>query len=246
MQKQGKGKRKAKEYKENLKKIKSNDNESDDEGDNENKEKNSEEKQQNNSKKNIKNKNKINKKIKGRKKEENKTINKAPKVFYDYVNKIKGKEQKNIKNNKNKEEIKENNEIDDDKNNNEINIHEETKEDENDNENKEDENESENEDNNIDDIFLSTLYDLFNEYDEIIIKRDKNKQYIINANIKIEDEKEIRFEIVYDNERPYFDYYPDNKNFVFEKEDEPFNYDLDIPKEDFCLLIRNFKKFKKK
>ena len=42
----------------------------------------------------------------------------------------------------------------------------------------------------------------------------------------------------------YFDYYSNNKNFRFENEDEPFNYDLDIPKEDFVLLINNFKKFK--
>ena len=35
-----------------------------------------------------------------------------------------------------------------------------------------------------------------------------------------------------------------NKNFRFQNEDEPFNYDLDIPKEDFSLLINNFKKFK--
>jgi len=98
--------------------------------------------------------------------------------------------------------------------------------------------------NKIEDNFLSVLYDLFDGYDEIIIKADKNKKYIINACIKIKKNKEIRFTIIYDKEREYFDYFNNNNNFKFEDEDEPFNEDLDIPKEDFCLLIRNFKKFK--
>ena len=105
-----------------------------------------------------------------------------------------------------------------------------------------------NEDKNkqLDNIFLSSLYNLFDEYDKIVIKRDENKQYIINACIKIEEDKEIRFEIIYDKEREYFDYYPDNKNFKFKGGDVPFNFDLDIPKTDFCLLVRNFKKYKNK
>ena len=100
--------------------------------------------------------------------------------------------------------------------------------------------------NKLDKIFLSSLYDLFEEYDEIIIQKDKEKQYKISACIKIDEDKEIKFVIIYDQERDYFDYYSTNKNFEFKDEDEPFNYDLDIPKTDFCRLIRNFKKFKNK
>ena len=97
---------------------------------------------------------------------------------------------------------------------------------------------------NKDNFLLSSIYDLFEGYDEIIIKPISKNQYIINASIKLEENSEIKFEIIYDNERDYFDYYSNNKNFRFENEDEPFNYDLDIPKEDFTLLIKNFKKFK--
>ena len=97
---------------------------------------------------------------------------------------------------------------------------------------------------NKDNFLLSSIYDLFEGYDEIIIKPISKNQYIINASIKLEENSEIKFEIIYDNERDYFDYYSNNKNFRFENEDEPFNYDLDIPKEDFPLLIKNFKKFK--
>ena len=97
---------------------------------------------------------------------------------------------------------------------------------------------------NKDNFLLSSIYDLFEGYDEIIIKPISKNQYIINASIKLEENSEIKFEIIYDNERDYFDYYSNNKNFKFENEDEPFNYDLDIPKEDFTLLIKNFKKFK--
>ena len=123
---------------------------------------------------------------------------------------------------------------------------EKEKEDNKNKEDKEDNNDKENNEENIDKIFLSSLYDLFEEYDEIIIQKDKEKQYKINACIKIDDDKEIKFEIIYDQERDYFDYYPNNKNFEYKEEDEPFNHDLDIPKTDFCLLIRNFKKFKNK
>ena len=97
---------------------------------------------------------------------------------------------------------------------------------------------------NKDNFLLSSIYDLFEGYDEIIIKPISKNQYIINASIKLEENSEIKFEIIYDNERDYFDYYSNNKNFRFVNEDEPFNYDLDIPKEDFTLLIKNFKKFK--
>ena len=37
---------------------------------------------------------------------------------------------------------------------------------------------------------------------------------------------------------------PNSTRINTENDDEPFNYDLDIPKEDFPLLIKNFKKFK--
>ena len=97
---------------------------------------------------------------------------------------------------------------------------------------------------NKDNFLLSSIYDLFEGYDEIIIKPISKNQYIINASIKLEENSEIKFEIIYDNERDYFDYYSNNKNFRFDNEDEPFNYDLDIPKEDFVQLIKNFKKFK--
>ena len=87
---------------------------------------------------------------------------------------------------------------------------------------------------------LSSLYDLFEGYDEIIIKPNNENQYVIKGCLKIDEDKEIKFEINYDKERDFFDYYPNNTNFIFENEDEPFNWDLDIPKEDFTLLIKNF------
>ena len=95
-------------------------------------------------------------------------------------------------------------------------------------------------------LLLCSIYELFDGYDEIIIKPTTDNQYIINATINLENNAEIKFQIIYDKERDYFDYYPNNKNFEFKDEDEPFNYDLDIPKTDFCILIRNFKKYKKK
>ena len=101
-----------------------------------------------------------------------------------------------------------------------------------------------NQEKKTDNFLINNIYELFEGYDEIIIKPNSNNQYIINASIKLEDNAEIKFEIIYDHERDYFDYYSNNKNFRFENEDEPFNYDLDIPKEDFPLLIKNFKKFK--
>ena len=82
--------------------------------------------------------------------------------------------------------------------------------------------------------------------DDIYKIKGLHKQYIITACIKLENHKKIQFEIIYDKERDYFDYYPNNTNFNFENEDEPFNWDLDIPKEDFTLLIKNFKKYKNK
>ena len=97
---------------------------------------------------------------------------------------------------------------------------------------------------NQDNLLLSSIYELFDGYDEIIIKPATDNQYIINATINLENNAEIKFQIIYDKERDYFDYYPNNKNFRFDDEDEPFNFDLDIPKEDFPLLIKNFKKFK--
>ena len=216
MKKQGKGKRKLKEYKEHIKKRKSYASK-----DNEEKENSSKNKEGNNFQI-YQRKGKVNKKQ--RKKNKNDSIIAASKVSYDYITKIMKNE---IKTDKNEELNK-------------------IKESETDNSKSEYKKEEEDKSNKrkIDDIFLSTLYILFEEYDEIKIKKDNNKQYIIDALIKIENDKEIRFEIVYDNERDYFDYYPNNKNFDFKDEDEPFNYDLDIPKEDFCLLIRNFKKFK--
>ena len=97
---------------------------------------------------------------------------------------------------------------------------------------------------NPNNLLLSSIYELFDGYDEIIIKPNDNNQYIIEATINLEDNSQIKFKIIYDKERDYFDYYSNNKNFRFENDDEPFNYDLDIPKEDFPLLIKNFKKFK--
>ena len=97
---------------------------------------------------------------------------------------------------------------------------------------------------NPNNLLLSSIYELFEGYDEIIIKPNDNNQYIIDATINLEDNAQIKFKIIYDKERDYFDYYSNNKNFRFENDDEPFNYDLDIPKEDFPLLIKNFKKFK--
>ena len=99
---------------------------------------------------------------------------------------------------------------------------------------------------NIDNFLLSSLYDLFEGYDEIVIKPNNENQYVIKGCLKIDEDKEIKFEINYDKERDFFDYYPNNTNFNFENEDEPFNWDLDIPKEDFTLLIKNFKKYKNK
>ena len=93
-------------------------------------------------------------------------------------------------------------------------------------------------------LLINDIYNLFEGYDEIIIKPISDNQYNIIATIKLEDNAEIKFQIIYDQERDYFDYYSNNKNFRFQNEDEPFNYDLDIPKEDFSLLINNFKKFK--
>ena len=93
-------------------------------------------------------------------------------------------------------------------------------------------------------LLINDIYNLFEGYDEIIIKPNSDNQYNIIATIKLEDNAEIKFQIIYDQERDYFDYYSNNKNFRFQNEDEPFNYDLDIPKEDFSLLINNFKKFK--
>jgi hypothetical protein len=216
MKKQGKGKRKLKEYKEYIKKRKSYTSKDDEEKENSSKNK------EDNNIQIYPRKGKVNKKQ--RKKNKNDSIIAASKVSYDYITKIMKNE---IKTDKNEELNK-------------------IKESETDNSKSEYKKEEEDKSNKrkIDDIFLSTLYILFEEYDEIKIKKDNNKQYIIDALIKIENDKEIRFEIVYDNERDYFDYYPNNKNFDFKDEDEPFNYDLDIPKEDFCLLIRNFKKFK--
>ena len=97
---------------------------------------------------------------------------------------------------------------------------------------------------NPNNLLLSSIYELFEGYDEIIIKPNDNNQYIIEATINLEDNAQIKFKIIYDKDRDYFDYYSNNKNFKFENDDEPFNYDLDIPKEDFPLLIKNFKKFK--
>ena len=225
MKKQGKGKRKVKDYKECNKEIKIN--ESDNENENENNENISQEKEKEKNKKN-KNDKKNNKKLKKpRKNIMNESIIEASKVSYEYITKIMEKGDKSSESGTGKNSNS-------NSNNNLTSIQEEKKEDE-----------SEEGKNKIDEFFLSSLYDIFNDYDEIIIKRDKNKQYIINASIKIEEGKEIKFEIIYDNEREYFDYYPNNINFEFEKEDEPFNYDLDIPKEDFCQLVRNFKKYKK-
>ena len=115
---------------------------------------------------------------------------------------------------------------------------------ENNEENKIINNIEESKNNNSDKLLINSIYSLFDGYDEIIIKPNADNQYNINATIKLENNAEIKFQIIYDQERDYFDYYSNNKNFRFENEDEPFNYDLDIPKEDFALLINNFKKFK--
>ena len=97
---------------------------------------------------------------------------------------------------------------------------------------------------NPNNLLLISIYELFEGYDEIIIKPNENNQYIIEATINLGDNSQIKFKIIYDKKRDYFDYYSNNINFRFENDDEPFNYDLDIPKEDFPLLIKNFKKFK--
>ena len=224
-----KGKRKLKQYKEYLKKINSKEEENDEKNYKENSNKNKNKKQKKDYQYPKKSNNKSTRKNKSKKEGK-----KESEVFYNYVNEVMEKENKVKESNKEKsnEDIKE--------------IENNTKSIEN---NKDEENEAgENikNDKKLDNIFLSFLYDLFDEYDEILIKRDENKQYIINACIKLQNDKEIKFEIIYDKERDYFDYYPNNKNFEFKEEDEPFNYDLDIPKTDFCILIRNFKKYKKK
>ena len=229
MKKQGKGKRKVKDYKESIKNITTDENYF-------------EQSNKKNQKKIINNysinnyTNKNNKKNKVKEKMQKELMLEAAKASDFISNIMKGQSVENLEKKSDilKEEKKEKNDSD---SSSEHSISEEKKVDDTNNKNK-----------NIktDKIFLSSLYELFDEYDEIIIKRDKNQQYIINACLKIDEDKEIKFEIIYDKEREYFDYYPDNKNFEFEKDDEPFNYDLDIAKEDFCLLIRNFKKYKKK
>ena len=152
-----------------------------------------------------------------------------------------------INENKNDDENKNN---DKNKNNDDKNKNDDENKNNDQNKNNDDKNKDDNGNNNKnegeDQFFLSCLYDLFDGYDEILIKSGINKQYIINACITLEENKKIQFEIIYDKERDYFDYYPNNINFEFENDDEPFNNDLDIPKEDFCLLIKNFKKYKNK
>ena len=260
------GKRKSAKYKKELKQMKLNDKKKEVEYENEenNKEKSNKNKQPKYPRKpyNKKNKNK-----KKKKKSENDSIIKASKESSHYIEEILDFDKNNNQNNKENDKTEENKKNEDDikVNNNtieekkEYNEEEEEEVENNNNDNTDINNDNNNTDNNntgnkidedknkkLDDIFLSSLYDLFDEYDEILIKRDENKQYIINAYIKIEEDKEIRFEIIFDKEREYFDYYPNNKNFDFKGEDDPFNYDLDIPKTDFCLLVRNFKKYKNK
>ena len=168
------------------------------------------------------------------------SISEISKQSYNYIYQVMNlKEQTNKKYKEDEEENKE-------KEAKEKNKDKVINKDKEDNKDKEETKDNDNKEENIDKIFLSSLYDLFEEYDEIIIQKDKELQYKINACIKIDDDQEIKFEIIFDKERDYFDYYPNNKNFEFKDEDEPFNHDLDIPKTDFCLLIRNFKKFKNK
>ena len=250
------GKRKSAKYKKELKQMNLNDKKKEVEYENEenNKEKSNNNKQPKYPRKPYNKKNKYKKK---KKKSENDSIIKASKESSHYIEEILDFDKNNNQNNKNDDEKEENKENEDDikVNNNTIEEKKEDNEEEEENNNNDNNNTDTNntgnkihEDKNkqLDDIFLSSLYDLFDEYDDILIKRDKNKQYIINACITIEEDKEIRFEIVFDKEREYFDYYPNNKNFDFKGEDDPFNYDLDIPKTDFCLLVRNFKKYKNK
>ena len=166
------------------------------------------------------------------------------------------------KNNKKKKKEFNNGDNDKDNNDNDNNKNNfEEKKDKNDKDNKYDDNDANNKTNeevnkskdsekskskNIDSFLLSSLYDLFEGYDEIVIKPNNDNQYVIKGCLKIDEDKEIKFEINYDKERDFFDYYPNNTNFNFENEDEPFNWDLDILKEDFSLLIKNFKKYKNK
>ena len=245
------GKKKLNEYKKYVKKKKNKENEELNESEDDKENNNENENEENNKKKNKRLKKNINNKKKEKKIDHNNSITRISQesigLFYKYIPNAKNnnkkeenieKKNENIQKNNNGEKVQDQNQ--------EIIINESNNEIKSINENKEEEEKEENnkKKNNGDEFLLSCLYDLFEGYDEIIIKPETNKQYVINASIKINDDKKIKFEIVYDKERDYFDYYPDNNNFVFEGEDEPFNYDLDIPKEDFCLLIKNFKKFK--
>ena len=268
------GKRKLNEYKKyiNKKKIKKNKEYKEDEENNneseDNKENNNENENniQNDKKHQKKDKNKS-KKISKKKIEENNSLIQISKesvgLFYKYmpeVNKIpkKGKnnnDNEKIENNENDKKEQEvivnsnsnnNSKTISNNNNNSNTNNANTNQTNSINENKEEDENNNNKKNSGDEFLLSCLYDLFEGYDEILIKSGENKQYIINASIKVDEDKIIKFEIIYDKERDYFDYYPHNINFEFENDDEPFNYDLDIPKEDFCLLIKNFKKFKTK
>ena len=179
------------------------------------------------------------------KKEQKKKNNKKKKNNGDNDNDNKDDENEDEDNKKIKEKKDKKDKNDDDdgditnKNNEEANNT-------NDKDNSNDNDGEKNKNKNIDNFLLSSIYDLFEGYDEIIIKPNNNNQYVINGCLKIDEDKEIKFEINYDKERDFFDYYPNNTNFVFENEDEPFNWDLDIPKEDFSLLIKNFKKYKNK
>ena len=246
------GKRKLNEYKKYVKKKKNKENEELNESEDDKENNNENENEENNKKKRKRSKKNNNNKKKEKKIDQNNSIIRISQesvgLFYKYI--------PNAKNNNKKETIIEKKDENSQKNDNEekaqdknqeIIINESNNETNSINENKEEEEEKEENNkkkNNVDEFLLSCLYDLFEGYDEILIKPETNKQYVINASIKIDVDRKIKFEIVYDKERDYFDYYPDNNNFVFEGEDEPFNYDLDIPKEDFSLLIKNFKKFK--
>ena len=62
-----------------------------------------------------------------------------------------------------------------------------------------------NNDNKPNSLLLSSIYDLFDGYDEIIIKPNQDNQYIIEASINLEENAQIKFKIIYDNESKKFD-----------------------------------------
>lgn len=98
--------------------------------------------------------------------------------------------------------------------------------------------------NNESNIFLNNLFDIFKDYDEIKIKINDDKEIVIDALLKINDNEEIKYKIIYNNTKDFFNYYSVNISAKLEGEDEAFYDDLFVPKNQFFLLVQNFKKYK--